>query len=135
VVIAGVYGLAAGVQEALDGLVQPQVILPMERQGDRVHRHPKVYAKGWWKSGTKKLCLADGEMRMWWGEGEDIELVSINDAPIVEGAFGGDHREKQPRVGHMMWCLFCLCFDHVPHVSIHVAHVGHHVAHHGLYDT
>ena len=45
------------------------------------------------------------------------------------------HREKQPRVGHMMWCLFCLYFDHVPHVSIHVAHVGHHVAHHGLYDT
>ncbi len=69
VVLAGVYGLAPGVQEALEEIVPSQVVLPMERQGDRVVRHPKVYAKGWWKMGSKQLCMEKGEMRLWWGEG------------------------------------------------------------------
>ena len=54
VVVAGVYGLAPGVLEALDEVADSQVVLPMELQGDQVIRHPKVYAKGWWRTGSKK---------------------------------------------------------------------------------
>jgi ribonuclease HI len=97
VVIAGVYGLAPGIQETMEELVTSQVVLPMERQGERVVRHPKVYVKGWWKTGTKRLCLENGEMRVWWGEGGEMDLVPIADSPIVEGAFGGGALSRQVR--------------------------------------
>ena len=67
VVLAGLDGLARGVREALEEIVPSQAVLPMEKQGDRVVRHPKVYAKGWWKTGSKQLCLAQGDTRLWWG--------------------------------------------------------------------
>jgi hypothetical protein len=98
VVVAHVDCLAPGVQEALEDLVLSQVVLPMERRGKEVVCHPKVYAKGWWRTGSKRLCRPRGEIRLWWGDGEgDMDLTPLAGTPVVDGAFGGAAMTGQVR--------------------------------------
>jgi hypothetical protein len=46
-----------------------------------------MYEKGWWRTGTKKIYRATGEIHLWVGsEGDEITFTPVEGTPIVEAA-------------------------------------------------
>jgi ribonuclease HI len=91
-VLANITLLDGGVIDALDSRGNRQIVLPMERVGERKVIHAKMYEKGWWRSGSKKIVRATGEMHLWVGrQREEVALREVAQTPIIEGASGGGH--------------------------------------------
>ena len=74
-VVASVDCLAPGILEELEERWPSQVILPAINGPKRPERQPKVYAKGWWKTGSKRICRSKGEMCIWRGDGGGVQLI------------------------------------------------------------
>ncbi len=99
-VIANVDNLALGIQEELDSRGQAQTILTADRGAKQPVQHPNVYAKGWWKMGSKRICLSKG---VWRGKGgEDLAFTLVVGTPIVDSAFEGQLEGHTGQVSYYM---------------------------------
>ncbi len=85
VVLANVTLLADCIEELLDSKGARQIVLPADRSPGSTVAHPKMYGKGWWRTGNKKIYLATGEIHLWMGrEGEEMVFKEVSGKPIIE---------------------------------------------------
>ena len=90
-VVARGDGLEARARERLDEIGHRQQLLPTDKRDGKPTPKQTVYAKGWWKTGTKQICRSSGEISVWSGRGGETKMRTVEGTPIIEAAFQGGH--------------------------------------------
>eukprot|EP00961_Rhodomonas_salina_P101723 1368270-Rhodomonas_salina.1 len=66
VVLADTANLTSSEIEALDNMANTYCVLPPVKENKRLIKQPQVYKKGFWSSGSKKMCKCKtGGLQVW----------------------------------------------------------------------